>query len=289
MEIGDWRLRRQAISNLSAPSADNMSNIPVVIMCGGQGTRMGSTVTKKELVDIGGRPLLWHVMRIFSTFGYNRFILALGHQGDQVRRYFLEYEAMTRDATVHLARPGQEEARPQLTFAGDYDHAPWDVTMVDTGLNTGRAARLLRLRPYLRDGRFFVAYGEAVADINVNQLLAFHQEHGRLATITGIRFPSQYGKIMAEADGRVTIFEEKPLLPYWINGGFMVFETAVLDIIQSYNRDDLMETDIMPDLMAQEQLMLYKHTGYWQSMKTLKDAMTLNEAWRNNQPWKVWK
>ncbi|HFQ92538.1 MAG TPA: glucose-1-phosphate cytidylyltransferase [Anaerolineae bacterium] len=265
-----------------------MKDIPVVIMCGGQGTRMGSTLTKKELIDIGGRPLLWHVMRIFSAYGHNRFILALGHQGDQVRRYFLEYEAMTRDATIHLAQPDNADGRPRLTFEGEYDHPPWDVTLVDTGLDTGRAARLLRLRPYLGDGRFFVAYGEAVADIDLDKLLAFHQGHGRLATISGIRFPSQYGKILAEEDGRVTVFEEKPLLPYWINGGFMVFETAVLDIIQSYGRDDLMETNIMPDLMAQDQLMLYKHTGYWQSMKTFKDAKTLNEAWQANQPWNVW-
>jgi len=266
-----------------------MSDIPVVIMCGGQGTRMGDTPTKKELIDIGGRPLLWHVMRIFSAYGHNRFILALGHLGDQVRRYFLEYEAMTRDVTIHLAHPGSGNLRPHLKFSGEYDHPPWDVVMVDTGLDTGRAARLLRLADYLGDGRFFVAYGEAVADIDLKTLVDFHTAHGKMATITGIRFNSQYGKIEADANGRVTTFVEKPPLPYWINGGFMLFEPEMLDLMRERAHPGLMETDLMPELMQAGQLMLYRHTGYWQSMKTLKDALKLKEAWREKRPWQVWE
>lgn len=262
--------------------------IPVVIMCGGQGTRMGNTLTKKELVDIGGRPLLWHVMRIFSAYGYNRFILALGHQGDQVRRYFLEYEAMSRDVTVHLAQPENENGGPHLTYQGKYEHPPWQVTLVDTGLEAGRAARLLKVANYLGDGRFFVAYGEAVANINLQALVTFHKAHGKQATITGIRRHSQYGLIAADEQDGVVHFEEKPLLPYWVNGGFMLFETAVLDVIRCHYREDLFETDIMPHLMAQRQLMLYRHDGYWQSMKTLQDYITLKEAWLTNQPWRVW-
>jgi len=270
-----------------------MADIPVVIMCGGQGTRMGNTLTKKELVDIGGRPLLWHVVRIFSAYGHNRFILALGHQGDQVRRYFLEYEAMSRDVTIHLPNAENKDGRPHLTYQGSYEHSPWDVTLVDTGLETGRGARLVKLAEYLGEGsetggRFFVAYGEAVANIDLTALLAFHEGHGALATVTGIQRHSQYGLIEADADGRVTHFQEKPLLPYWVNGGFMVFETAVLDILRQQYRDDLFETDIMPLLMAQDQLRLYRHHGYWQSMKTLQDYITLKEAWQANQPWRVW-
>jgi glucose-1-phosphate cytidylyltransferase len=259
-------------------------------MCGGQGTRMGNTLTKKELVDIGGRPLLWHVMRIFSAYGHNRFILALGHQGDQVRRYFLEYEAMSRDVTLHLGGTGEHQVRP---YQGQYEHAPWEVTLVDTGLETGRAARLLKVADYLgggseSGGRFFVAYGEAVADIDLNALVAFHEAHGRLATITGIRRRSQYGLMTADDAGCVTDFQEKPLLPYWVNGGFMLFETAVLDLIRRHYRADLLETDILPHLIAQEQLRLYQHHGYWQSMKTLQDYNTLKEAWQSDQPWRVW-
>ncbi len=266
-----------------------MSDIPVVIMCGGSGTRFGNTLTKKELVDIGGRPLLWHVMRIFSAYGYHRFVLALGHMGDQVRRYFLEYEAMTRDTTIYLADgPNEENGRSRLTFGGGYEHDPWEVTLVDTGLETGRAARLLQLEPYLGNGRFFVAYGEAVANINLPELVAFHTEHGKMATITGIRIASQYGKIEADGNGRITEFQEKPQLPYWVNGGFMLFEPAFLDLIRQNYHASLMETDIMPQLMKTNNLMLYQHTGYWQSMKTLKDALKLKDDWQQNQPWKVW-
>ena len=265
-----------------------MENIPVVIVCGGQGTRMGNTLTKKELIDIGGRPLLWHVMRIFSAYGHNRFILALGHLGDQVRRYFLEYEAMTRDVTIQLANPGNGSRQSRLNFAGEYDHPPWEVVMVDTGLDVGRATRLLRVADYLGNGRFFVAYGEAVANINLNALVNFHASHGKMASITGIRFNSQYGKIEADENGQVTVFAEKPPLPHWINGGFMLFEPEFLDVIRENDRQGLMETDLMPQLIQQNQLMLYQHTGYWQSMKTLHDARVLKKAWQENRPWQVW-
>lgn len=266
-----------------------MSDIPVVIMCGGQGTRMGNTLTKKELIDIGGRPLLWHVMRIFSAYGHNRFILALGHQADQVRRYFLEYESMTRDVTIQLANPNSGDGHPHVAFSGDYGHPPWEVTMVDTGLETERAARLAKLADYLENGRFFVAYGEAVADIDLAALVQFHEQHGRQATITGIRFRSQYGQIEANETGEITDFIEKPVLPYWINGGFMLFETAVLHRILADNQETLdLERDILPQLVNEQQLMLYQHTGYWQSMKTLKDALTLKQAWQEKRPWQVW-
>jgi glucose-1-phosphate cytidylyltransferase len=175
-----------------------------------------------------------------------------------------------------------------LRFESDDEHAPWQVTMVDTGLETGRAARLLQLAPYLGNGRFFVAYGEAVANINLQELVNFHTAHGKTATITGIRIASQYGKIEADENGRVTQFQEKPELPYWVNGGFMLFEPSFLHLIRQKHHPQLMETDLMPQLMAAQNLMLYPHTGYWQSMKTLKDALKLKEDWQQRQPWKVW-
>lgn len=265
-----------------------MSGIPVVILCGGQGTRMGDVLTKKELVDIGGRPILWHVMRIFSAYGHNQFVLALGHLGDQVRRYFLEYEAMTRDVTVRLAHPENENGRSHLIVHNEPDHPAWEVTLVDTGLQTEKAGRIAQVAKYIKNGRFFVAYGEAVANINLDELVAFHNQHGKLATVTGVQVNFQYGVIEALADGQVNGFVEKPPLPYWINGGFMLLETAVLDQIAHSQSGDL-ERDILPQLAAQEQLMLYRHTGYWQSMKTLKDALDLKEAWQKNAPWRVWR
>ncbi|HSH02596.1 MAG TPA: sugar phosphate nucleotidyltransferase [Anaerolineae bacterium] len=265
----------------------NELGIPVVVLCGGQGTRMGDMLTKKELIDIGGRPLLWHVLRIFTAYQHRNFVLALGHLGDQVRRYFLEYEAMSRDTTVYLGAPGQDNGRSPLEFHGTPTHKPWQVTMVDTGLQTEKAGRIAQLAPYLNGERFFVAYGEAVANINLDDLLAFHRNHGKLATITGIQVSFQYGVINAEEDGSVFGFDEKPPLPYWINGGFMLFEQAVLPIIEQAAHGDL-ERDVLPQLAAQNELALYRHTGYWQSMKTLKDALQLKEAWERDRPWQMW-
>ena len=261
---------------------------PVIILCGGRGTRMGDPLNKKELIDIGGRPLLWHVMRLFSAYNFNQFILALGHQGDQVRRYFLEYETMSRDVTLNLAASGSGEQSPSMILGQQPDHTPWQVTMVDTGLDTERASRLNRLRPYLENcDRFFFAYGEAVANINLQELLDFHLAHGRLATITGIQVNFQYGIIEAAEDGTVHNFVEKPPLPHWVNGGFMLFEKGVLDLIDP-TKDDIHEKEILAQLAQQNQLILHKHTGYWQSMKTLNDARKLRQAWREKRPWQVW-
>ena len=266
-----------------------MENIPVVIVCGGSGTRMGDTMRKKELIDIGGRPLLWHVMRIFSAYNHNRFVLALGHHGDQIRRYFLEYEAMTRDTTIFLAPHEDGNDRPHLTVQREHHHAPWEVSLVDTGLETEKAARVARLADYLGNGRFFIAYGEAVANIDLNALVAFHDSHGKQATITGVRFNSQYGKIEAGDDGIISGFIEKPRLPYRINGGFMLFENSVLKLIQERLHDGLeLEGEILPYLATQNELALYRHDGYWQSMKTLKEALVLKEAWQKDKPWQVW-
>lgn len=261
--------------------------IPVVILCGGRGTRMGDTLNKKELIDIGGRPLLWHVMQIFSSQGHQRFVLALGHLGEQVRRYFLEYETMSRDVTLQLATAENSTQRQLLSLGKQPNHAPWTVTMVDTGLQTERASRLNRLRDYLAGcERFFFAYGEAVADIDLGELLAFHKAHGRLATITGIQVDFQYGVIEADEQNRVGAFVEKPPLPHWINGGFMLFEAAVLDLIDP-TREDVHEKEILAMLAAQDELRLYKHRGYWQSMKTLNDAYKLQRDWAERRPWKM--
>lgn len=251
---------------------------------------MGDILTKKELIEIGERPLLWHVMRIFSTYGYDHFILALGHLGEQVRRYFLEYEAMSRDVTLTLSRPQEKTAgRSLVGYGSRFDHSAWEVTMVDTGLQTEKASRIRLLSRYLEGAdRFFVAYGEAVADIDLQKLVDFHLAHGRLATVTGIQVGFQYGVIEAADSGEVTGFVEKPPLPYWINGGFMLFEREVLERIDLEREDVDLEREILPLLAAEKQLMLYRHKGYWQSMKTLKDALDLKKAWDEHTPWKVW-
>jgi glucose-1-phosphate cytidylyltransferase len=262
-----------------------MEDIPVVIVCGGQGTRMrGSTTRKKELVEIGGRPILWHVMRIFSAHGCRRFVLALGYGQDQIRRYFLEYEAMTRDVTLKL---GGENGRVHATFHGDISHPHWQISLVDTGLHTEKASRIAQTADYLHADRFFVAYGDDVSDVDLTKLIQFHKAHGKLATLTAVQVNLQYGVVEADADGLVTGFSERPKLPYWINGGFMLFQREALDLMRQ-KEDVNLETDVLPALAERGELMIYRHTGFWQSMNTMKDTLLLEEIWQKNPPWKVW-
>jgi glucose-1-phosphate cytidylyltransferase len=262
-----------------------MSNIPVIILCGGQGTRMrGQTLTKKELVQVGGRPIIWHVMRIFSAHGYNHFILTLGYQANQLRQYFLNYEAMTRDINIKL---GNHDPKTTIKYLNDVDHQPWLVNLVDTGLHTEKASRIARVSPYLVENRFFVAYGDDVSDVNLSALVNFHREHGKLATITAVQIRLPYGVVEANSQGLVNGFIERPKLPYWINGGFMLFERQALALMA--NGDDVnLEKEVLPELAKNGQLMIYRHTGFWQSMNTMKDNDLLEELWRQNAPWKVW-
>ncbi|MFN2137761.1 MAG: sugar phosphate nucleotidyltransferase [Candidatus Promineifilaceae bacterium] len=261
-----------------------MAEIPVVIFCGGEGTRMrGGTLTKKELVEIGGRPIIWHVMRIFSAYGHNRFILPLGHEAAQIKNYFLNYEAMTSDFTVRVGR-----RRRHVTYHSDEAHPEWEVSLIDTGLNTDKASRIARVAPYLDADRFFLTYGDGLSDVDINTLLNFHLAHGRLATITAIQ-PAhyQYGVMEADQAGLVDRYEQYPGLPYWINGGFMIFEQAALDYMQG--GDDLpLETGVLQEMIADRQVMMYRHDGFWASMDTLKDTLDLQRLWDDGAPWRVW-
>lgn len=266
-----------------------MSDIPVVILCGGQGTRMrGNTLTKKELVEIGGRPVIWHVMRTFSAHGHNRFILTLGFQAEQMRRYFLEYDAMQRDFTVHLGEPGNHGNHPQLTFHSAVDHPHWQVTLADTGLYTEKGSRISRVAQHLDgDERFFVSYGDDVSDVDLTALEQFHRSHGKLATVTSVQVNFSYGILETDGSDRVVAYEQYPQLPYWINGGFMLFEREVLELL-SRGDDVKLESDVLTELARQGELMCYRHRGFWQSMNTMKDNILLEELWQQGAPWKVW-
>lgn len=262
-----------------------MEEIPVVILCGGKGTRMrGQTLTKKELVQVGDMPIIWHVMRIFSSYGYNRFVLTLGYEADQIKRYFLEHDVLSRDIRLEL---GNSDGQSRLEYLGEIDHPTWNLALVDTGLNTMKASRITRVRQYLDGDRFFVAYGDDVGDVDLDALLAFHRQHGRLATITAVQINLAYGVVDADDEGLVRGFVERPRLSQWINGGFMLFEKAVLDLIPAGDEANL-ETDVLPKLAEMEQLMAYRHRGFWQSMNTMKDNIVLEELWQQGAPWKVW-
>lgn len=256
--------------------------LPVVILAGGQGTRMqGDTPTKKELVEVGGRPILWHVMKIYAAFGHTHFILALGYQAESLKRYFLEYEPMTRDFTLHLGDSGEVHYHQRNT------EEDWRVTLADTGLLTLKGGRIRRVAHYIEADTFFVTYGDGVGDVDIDALLTFHYHHGKLATLTGVQARWQYGIVHADARGQVSGFEEKPLLDHWINGGFMVFNQGVLDYLDAGD-DTHLERDTLPQLAKDGQLMMYRHTGFWRSMDTFKEAEILDELWRREQPWKVW-
>jgi len=257
-------------------------SLPVVILCGGQGTRMqGATTSKKELVEIGEQPILWHVMKIYAVYGHTRFILALGHEAEAIKRYFLEYEPMNYDFTIPLGQPDA------ITYHQSNAEENWRVTLADTGLDTDKGSRIHRAAKYIDSDTFFVTYGDGVGDIDVDALLAFHRGHGRLATVTGVHLRSQYGILEIGEEEQVTGFGEKPELPYWINAGFLVFERGVLDYLGPGDSVDL-EREALPLLAADKELMMYRHTGFWRSMDTFKDALALDTIWREDAPWKMW-
>jgi len=241
----------------------------------------GATPTKKELIEVGGHPILWHVMKIYASYGHTRFILALGHQAEAIKRYFLEYEPMSYDFTIRM---GQSSA---VSYHQSNSEKHWVVTLADTGLYAEKGTRVRRVARYIDTDTFFVAYGEAVGNVDLDALLTFHREHGCLATVTGVRLRSHLGVFHLDKAGQVTGFVEKPELEHWVNAGFMVFERGVLDYLAEGDNVHL-EREILPRLVADGQLMMYRHTGFWRSMKTVKDALELDTAWYKSAPWKTW-
>jgi glucose-1-phosphate cytidylyltransferase len=241
----------------------------------------GARTSKKELVEIGEQPILWHVMKIYAEHGYTCFILALGHEAEAIKRYFLEYEPMNYDFTIPLGQPNA------IRYHQSNAEESWSVTLADTGLDTAKGSRIYRAAKYIDGDTFFVTYGDGVGDIDLDALLAFHHEHGRLATVTGVRPKSQYGILRIGKGDRVASFGEKPELNHWINAGFMVFERDVLDYLSGGDSVDL-ERETLPRLASQGELMMYRHTGFWRSMDTFKDALALDRIWRERAPWKLW-
>jgi glucose-1-phosphate cytidylyltransferase len=253
----------------------------VVILAGGLGTRLSEeTVVKpKPMVEIGGRPILWHIMKLYASYGMKDFAIALGYKGGMIKDYFLDYYRQSNDVTVDLVSGDVE------TY--EREAVDWRVSLVDTGSDTQTGGRIRRMRPHLGGGTFMATYGDGVGDINVSKLLAFHRAHGRLATITAVRPPSRFGEIEFEGDA-VCSFNEKPQAASgWINGGFFVLEPEVIDYIEG----DTMPFERAPleSLASEGQLMAYRHDGFWQPMDTLREKQLLEQLWEGgNAPWKVW-
>jgi len=254
----------------------------VCILAGGVGTRLAeeTTVKPKPMVEIGGKPMLWHIMNIYAAYGYNEFIVALGYKGEAIKDYFLGFYSLNNDLTIDL-RSGE-------TKVHHGKQPDWVVHLVDTGQRTETGGRIKRLQPWVGSESFMATYGDGVADIDIARLVAFHRAHGRLATVTAVRPPSRFGGLAFEGD-QVVDFREKPQTGEgWINGGFFVFEPGVFDYVRG---DEMpLEREPMERLAADSQLMSYKHEGFWQPMDTLREKNLLEALWDSGKaPWKVWE
>lgn len=255
--------------------------IPVVILCGGMGTRLAeqTEIRPKPLVEIGGRPILWHIMKHYSRYGFNEFILALGYKGDMIKRYFLDFYTLGQDFTVNL-----EHGKVQMIRENHGEK--WTVHLIDTGLNTLTGGRLKRLAGMLEKGPFMMTYGDGVSDINLEKLLAFHQAEKPAVTLTAVRPPARFGAL--EFDGaRVRHFTEKSKVHEgWINGGFFVIEPEALGYIES---DVLWEHAPMETLAEEGRVCGYRYEGFWQCMDTVRDLKYLEDLWQTGKaPWKTW-
>jgi len=253
-----------------------------IILAGGLGSRLSeeTTLRPKPMVEVGGKPILWHIMNIYGAHGISEFVLALGYKAEVVKDYFLNFYALNNDLSIDL--------RAGKTVIHGGNQPNWKVHLIDTGLNTQTGGRLKRLRPWLKDDEtFMLTYGDGVGDIHIGELLNFHQSHGKLATVTTVRSPARFGRI-AFKDDHVTEFYEKPQTSEgWINGGFFVFNAKVIDYIEGDNT--VLEREPVERLAHEGQLMGYRHYGFWSCMDTLKEKNYLEELWASGKaPWAIW-
>jgi len=255
--------------------------LKVVILAGGLGSRLAeeTEVRPKPMVEIGGHPILWHILKHYAHYGFKEFFVALGYRGDAIKRYFLDYHALSANLTVDL-RDGK--IATQNSNAED-----WTVHLIDTGGQTLTGGRVRRLRPLLGDETFMVTYGDGVSNIDLAALLRFHRTQGKLVTLTAVRPPARFGGIVFDGD-MVAHFTEKPQIGEgWINGGYLVLEPAVFHYLSSDNSS--LEVDMMERLARERQLAAFRHEGFWQCMDTLRDLRLLESLWsRGTPPWKVW-
>jgi len=255
--------------------------VKVVILAGGLGTRLSeeTSVKPKPMVTVGGFPIIWHIMKTYSHFGFNEFVLALGYRGDMVKEYFLDHRYLTSDLTISLGTG--------KVILHEGDRLDWTVHLVDTGLETATGGRLKKVAKWLEGEPFMLTYGDGVADIDITRLVEFHKAQGRLATVTAVRPPARFGGLEFEGDS-IRRFSEKPQIGEgWINGGFFVLQPEVLDYISDDQTS--WEHEPLERLAADGQLVAYKHDSFWQPMDTLREVRLLESLWSGGKPpWKVW-
>ena len=256
----------------------------VVILCGGLGTRLREETEfrPKPLVEVGGRPILWHIMKLYAHHGYREFVLCLGYRGQMIKEYFLNYEAMNNDFTIRLGK------RKETTYHDAHEEQDFSVTLADTGAETMTGGRLKRVERYVNDDIFLVTYGDGLSDLDIAGLIAFHRTHGKIATLTTVQPESRYGVLDLDEQGCVRKFEEKPRLGQWVNVGFFAFDRRVFGYLTG--DECVLEQEPLQRLARDGELMAYRHEGFFAPMDTYREYRALNQVWdAGRAPWKVWK
>jgi glucose-1-phosphate cytidylyltransferase len=258
---------------------------PVVILCGGRGIRMREETEfrPKPMVEIGHKPILWHIMKIYSFYGYHNFILCLGYKGDLIKEYFMNFELMNSDFTINF---GDHKG---IRIHSAHYKEPWSVTLADTGLNTLTGARINKIKHFIKTDNFMLTYGDGVANININDLMKFHTSHKKTATVSGVRPPSRFGELVTR-ENQVTEFSEKPQVREgYINGGFFVLNRKVFDYLND-DENCVFEKEPLEQLARKRELMVFHHADYWHCMDTIRDMDILEQEWQTLNPrWKVWE
>lgn len=258
-------------------------NIPTIILCGGRGMRLQEETEfkPKPMVEIGGKPILWHIMKIYAHYGYRDFILALGYKGDYIKDYFLRQKYYESDFRLNTKDGEISNIIPSNSFGKD----EFNIIFAETGLETPHGERILKIKKYIKGDLFMATYGDGVADIDIDKLVDFHLKKGKIATITGIHPTSKLGLITIDEDNLVTNFNEKPMLYDRVNGGFMIFNKEIFNFIKE---GDMIE-NALSRLILQRELAVYKHESFWYAMDTYRDFLILNELWEEDPKWKIWK
>lgn len=257
----------------------------VVILCGGQGTRLREETEfrPKPLVEVGGKPILWHIMKLYAHHGFADFVLCLGYRGNMIKDYFLNYEAMNNDFTMRLG------TRNEVTFHDRHHEQDFKVTLAETGLETMTGGRVKRASRYIEGDDFFVTYGDGLSNVDIRKLYAYHKSHGRLATITTVNPISRFGIVEVDSGGRVTSFVEKPQIDGIASAGFMVFKKEMLEYLDT-DAGCVLETAPLEALVAAGELMSYHHDGFFFAMDTYREYKALNDLWDSGRaPWRVWE
>lgn len=254
----------------------------VVILAGGLGTRLAeeTELKPKPMVEIGGRPILWHIIKHYARYGFNDFVIALGYRGEVIKQYFRDYDSLSGDMTIQI---GSGVIQRHVESADD-----WKIHLIDTGPDTNTGGRIRRLRAWLQDETFLLTYGDGVSDVDLHELIQCHRRSGRIATLTAVRPPARFGGLVFDGD-LVSEFTEKPQIAEgWINGGYMVMEPSIFEYLESDTTS--LESHALEQLATKGQLAAYRHGQFWQCMDTLRDKRQLEQLWRDGHaPWKVWR